>query len=85
MIGRAKYERRNIAALEEGVKAELLLPIMQSLRLEEKFRSAQDLRDQIARLETELQRIQGIQERIPIVKQIVEVEHALAREQEKYC
>ena len=78
-IESAKSERRNVAVLEEGENSEHVLPILLSLCKEEKYRSAQDLHDQIDKLETELERVQSIQERIPIVKQIAELEQLLAQ------
>ena len=80
-IENAKHERRDVAVLKEGEKAELVLPIMQSLCHDEKYRSVQDVHDQIDKLETELEKTQCIAERTPIVQQIVELEQLVTREQ----
>ena len=79
-IQSAKLERRNVAVMEEGKKAELLLPVMQSLCKDEKYRSVQDLHDQIDKLSTQLEQFQDMDERIPVVKQILELEQLVVKE-----
>ena len=79
-IQSAKNERRNVAVMEEGKKAELVLPIMQSLCKDEKYRSVQDLHDQIDELSTQLEQFQDMDDRIPIVKQILELEQLVVKE-----
>ena len=69
-IERAKVEYRDEEVLGQGAKAQLLLPILESLYDNEKFYSVQELREKIEELTDRMENMDAIQDRIPLVQKV---------------
>ena len=79
-IERGHKERRNVSALEEAIEAKSLLPLMEWLRdHDEKFRSVQELEENINQLEGELQEIDVLEGYLPIARKIEALEKLVAK------
>ena len=73
-------ERRNVNALEEAIEAESSLPLMEWLRdHDEKFRSVQELEENIDQLDGELQEIEVLAGCLPIARKIEALEKLVAQ------
>ena len=76
----AHKERRNVNVLEEAIEAESLLPLMEGLRdHDEKFRSVQELEENINQLDGELQEIEVLAGCLPIARKIEALEKLAAK------
>ena len=80
VIERVHKERRNATAVEEAIEAKSLLPLMEwLLDHDEKFRSVQELEENIGQLERELQEIDVLEGYLPIAKKIEALEKLVAQ------
>ena len=66
----AQEENRDISALEKGIEAERRLPRLKSLRRDQKFRTMQDLKEEIKFLSMDLEETSSLEDRLSIVKKI---------------
>ena len=66
----AKVEYRDEEVLDQGAKAQSLLPLLESLYEEEKFFSDQDLEKKIDELTVRMESLDAIQDRIPLVQKV---------------
>ena len=66
----AKVEYRDEEVLDQGAKAQSLLPLLESLYEEEKFFSVQDLEKKIDELTVRMESLDAIQDRIPLVQKV---------------
>ena len=86
-IYRAQMEFSDEDVLEQGIKAQRLLRIFESLAEEDQFRSNELMQEEIEELSTELATVQVIQERLPLVRKIkmlqsrIAMNHAFLEEQ----
>ena len=79
-IERGHNERRNVHALEEAIEAKSLLPLMEWLRdHDEKFRSVQELEENIDQLDGELHEIDILEGCLPIARKIEALEEFVAK------
>ena len=87
-IYRVTMEFHDEDVLEQGIKAQRLLPIFESLAEEDQFRSIEFMQEEIEELSKELATVQVIQERLPLVRKIkmlqtrIAMNHAFMEEQE---
>ena len=83
-IQRAKSEYVDVEVLNAGANAAKLLPILQSLCYEPKFRTVQDLQQEIEKLNvTVTNMMDEFQERIPLVRRINNLKSLVALNEEK--
>ena len=66
----AQEENRDISALEKGTEAERRLPRLKLLRRHQKFRTMQDLKEEIKFLSMDLEETSSLEDRLSIVKKI---------------
>ena len=69
-IERVKIEYRDEEVLDQGAKAQSLLPLLESLYDDEKFHSVEDLEKKIDELTVRMGSIDVIQDRIPLVQAV---------------
>ena len=73
-IERAKavvdYSEKDVMVLQEGAKAQSVLPFLESLRDDEKFWSAEQIQEEIYRLTARIQNMEVIQDRIPVSRKV---------------
>ena len=82
-IQRAKSEYVDVEVLNAGANAEKLLPILQSLCDEPKFRSVQDLQQEIEKLNATVTNMNEIQDRILIAQRINKLKSLVALNNDK--
>ena len=68
-IQRAKSEYVDVEVLNEGVNAKKLLPFLQCLCDEPKFRTVQDLQQEIEKLNVTVNNMDEFQDRLPILNE----------------
>ena len=66
----AQEEDRDISALEKGIEAERRLAHLKLLRRDQKFRTVQDMKEEIKFLSVDLQQMSSLEDRLSIVKKI---------------
>ena len=66
----AQEENRDISALEKGIEAERRLPRLKLLRRDQKFRTMQDMKEEIKFLSMDLEQISSLEDRLSVVKKI---------------
>ena len=66
----AQEEDRDIRALEKGIEAERRLARLKLLRHDQKFRTMQDMKEEIKFLSMDLQHVSSLEDRLSIVKKI---------------
>ena len=66
----AQEEDRDISALEKGIEAERRLAHLKLLRRDQKFRTVQDMKEEIKFLSVDLQQVSSLEDRLSIVKKI---------------
>ena len=82
-IQRAKSEYVDEEVLKEGSKAQKLLPILQSLCDEPKFHTVQELQEEIENLNVTVDNMDGIHDRIPLVRRINKLTSLVALNKDK--
>ena len=77
VIDRAQIERTDITVLQEGAKAQELYSILQSLCTDEKYRSIEHIQDEINSITSQLDRMNVIRDKIPLVEKLKKLESQL--------
>ena len=77
VIDRAQIERTDITVLQEGAKAQEVHSILESLCTDEKYISVQPLQDEINMITSQLDRMNVIKDKIPLVEKLKELESQL--------
>ena len=82
---RANMDGINVHELKEAAKAELLLPLVESLCNHEKFRTVRELQDEIKKLEVQMRESRGFRERVPIAEHIQNLQNLNSRNGDAGC
>ena len=78
-IQAANLEPDNVQLLESAVKAESLLPRLQSRFHDDKFRSVSQLEEEISQLQQELRQKDGFKARIPVAEKIQKLKELVSK------
>ena len=79
-IHSANLEPDNVELLKSAVKAESLLPLMESLRdHDDKFRAVPQLEDEMDELQKELRQKDGFKARIPVAEKIQKLKELVSK------
>ena len=77
VIDRAQIERTDVKILQEGAKAQELHSVLRSLCATEKYRSVQEIQNEINNLTIRLDSMNVIKDKIPIVQKLKNLEAQL--------